>query len=247
MMKAVILAAGKGTRLQPYSKILPKALMPIAVSKEKVFITVIERLISQIVAAGITDVVVVVNYRADLIKEFLGAGASLGCKISYVFQDKLDGNAGAFYRCKQMIGKADALIADCDNYFFDDSAIKEMRQLHESSASDLSVAVAPVKEISKFAIIKTSEMTPLDIFEKPSDEKEWGNLAKSGLMMLSNKLASLDKKISLAGNGEYTTTQIVKYCISRKSEFKTTLFLLKKGFSDIGTWQEYISLLRKNL
>jgi len=239
-VKAVILAAGKGTRLLPYTNIVPKALMLIGSAKEKP-ITIIERLIMEIVSAGITDVFIVVNFKAEMIKDYLD-GAKLGCKITYVLQEKLDGNGGAFYRCQKQIGKSSALIVDCDNYFFDSKAISKMKKLHERSKADLSVAVAPVKEISKYAIIKASNGKAVDIYEKPTDSS-WGNLAKSGLLMLSASLAAKPKEISKVG-GEYTTTQIIKYCLQNK--LKTNLYRLEHGFSDIGTWNEYFALLKNS-
>jgi len=246
-MKAVILAAGKGTRLHPYSKILPKALMPIGLNSVGGFQTIIEKLIEQCVLAGIKDIVVIINYKGELIQELLGDGSELGCSISYETQDVLDGNAGAFYRAQHRLGNEDVFVTDCDNYLSEDEAIREMRQMHEEQKNDLTVGVCTVSNIRKFAIIKTEEGKPVDIYEKPEDESVWGNLAKSGMMILSNKLAMLDRNISKIEGGKevYTTTQIVKYVMVER--LPMTLFSFDKGFNDIGTWEEYIPILRNNL
>jgi NDP-sugar pyrophosphorylase family protein len=254
-MKAVILAAGKGSRLLPYSKIMPKALMPIELNSDNSFRSVIERLIFQIVSAKITDIFIVVNYKADLIKCLLNDGSDYNCRIKYVFQDVLDGNAGAFYRCQNLIGDEDVLIADCDNYFPENDFIKEMVKKHKLNKTDITFNVARVKDISKFAIIKEDgELNPIDIIEKPRDS-DFGNLAKGGIIILSNRLSKLDKSISKIDKSIsktdslelYTTTQIVKYCIQNKSKYKMQLCLTPQGFNDIGTWEEYIPLFKKNL
>ena len=83
-MKAVILAAGKGTRLQPYSAILPKPLMPIELDENGGFRSILERLVLQIMRSGVSEIVIAVNYKAAMIMEALGDGASMGVRISWV-------------------------------------------------------------------------------------------------------------------------------------------------------------------
>jgi NDP-sugar pyrophosphorylase family protein len=245
-MKAVILAAGRGTRLTPYSDILPKPLMPIETDKNSAFKSIIEKLIYQISLADIKEIIIVVNYKADLIINYLGDGSRMGVKLAYVFQEKLDGNAGAYYRARHLVSGSPVLITDCDNFINDDSLFISMRKEHEEKNQDLTVAVCRVNNIKKYAIIKTDAGgKPVDIFEKPDDEKTWGNLAKSGMMMLSAALAAKDKSISLTASGEYTTTEIVRHAV--KEKLPTGLFNIEKGFTDIGTWEEYIPVLKKML
>lgn len=244
-MKAVILAAGKGSRLTPFTDIIPKPLMPIGINSEGRFLTIIEKLISQIKEAGIIDIVIIVNFKADLIMNYLKEDAGMGVHLTYLVQSTLDGNAGAFYRAQHLID-SDVLISDCDNFIEDREIIKKMVEYHKKEKNVLTVGVCPVEEISKFAIIKCDEKNrPIDIFEKPTDRKVWGNLAKSGILILSKNLAMENKKIALTEENEYTTTKIVQAVI--KKGLRLGLFYFKDGFNDIGTWPEYISVLRKSL
>lgn len=245
-MKAVILAAGRGTRLAPYSDILPKPLMPVALDANGAFVPIIDRLVAQIRAAGVDGIVVAVNYLSDLIVRHLGDGSRFGVPISYVFQEALDGNAGAFYRAQAQVSGHDVIVTDADNYLGDDAVFADLAGALRSSGAACAVAVSRVKDVRKFAIIKTDAAgRPVDIFEKPQDEAEWGNLAKSGMMALSAELAAMDKAISIAPNGEYTTTGIIKHCLSAGK--KVVLHEISTGFNDIGTWPEYLSVLRRNL
>lgn len=244
-MKAVILAAGKGTRLRPYSEFMPKALMPIDI-RDGSFRTIIEKLVDQISRAGIRDIIVVVNYRAEMIMTCLGDGAHLGVRISYVMQSRLDGNAGAFYRAQHLLGDEPVLVTDCDNDISDDELFAAMRVRHEETGAECTVAVCPVEEVQKFAIIKTDRSgRPVDIYEKPEDRQEWGNLAKSGMMMFSSGLAQKDRAIARTPAGEYTTTQIIKHCIEQ--DLSLELYSIEGGFHDIGTWNEYLPILRSRL
>lgn len=87
-MKAVILAGGKGTRLAPYTKILPKPLMPIG------DMPILEILLRQIRRAGVKDVVLTVGHLAGLLRAFFQDGQQLGLNISYSYEDKPLGTAG---------------------------------------------------------------------------------------------------------------------------------------------------------
>jgi len=87
-MKAVILAGGKGTRLAPYTKILPKALMPIGE------IPILEVLLRQIKRAGVESVILTVGHMAELLRAFFEDGQRFGLKIDYSFEDQPLGTAG---------------------------------------------------------------------------------------------------------------------------------------------------------
>jgi NDP-mannose synthase len=81
-MKAIILAGGKGTRLRPYTTVIPKPLVPVG---EK---AIIEILILRLKKAGIQELTLCVNHFAELIMAFLGDGKKYGLKIDYSLEDK---------------------------------------------------------------------------------------------------------------------------------------------------------------
>jgi NDP-sugar pyrophosphorylase family protein len=87
-MKAIILAGGKGARLAPYTKILPKPLMPIG------DMPILEVLLRQIKRAGIDEVVITVGHMANLLQAFFQDGSNLGLHITYGLEDTPLGTAG---------------------------------------------------------------------------------------------------------------------------------------------------------
>lgn len=87
-MKAVILAGGKGTRLAPYTKVLPKPLMPIG------DMPILEILLRQMRRADIRDVVLTVGHLAGLLQAFFQDGSRLGLQIHYSYEEKPLGTAG---------------------------------------------------------------------------------------------------------------------------------------------------------
>lgn len=80
--RAVILAGGKGTRLRPYTVVLPKPLMPLG------DYPILEVIVRQLANAGFDHITMTVNHQADLIKTFFGTGEKWNVKIDYSLEDK---------------------------------------------------------------------------------------------------------------------------------------------------------------
>lgn len=87
-MKAVVLAGGKGARLAPYTKILPKPLMPIG------DMPILEVLLRQIKCAGVDEAIITVGHLAGLLQAFFQDGNHIGLHITYSFEDTPLGTAG---------------------------------------------------------------------------------------------------------------------------------------------------------
>jgi NDP-sugar pyrophosphorylase family protein len=86
--RAIILAGGKGTRLRPYTVVLPKPLMPIGEYP------ILEVVVRQLVRAGFNRITMAVNHQAELIKAFFGDGAKWGTAIDYSLEDSPLGTMG---------------------------------------------------------------------------------------------------------------------------------------------------------
>lgn len=87
-MKAVVLAGGKGTRLAPYTQILPKPLMPIG------DMPILAMLLRQMQRAGIDEVILTVGHLADLLESYFGDGSKFGLRLTYSHEKVPLGTAG---------------------------------------------------------------------------------------------------------------------------------------------------------
>lgn len=87
-MKAVVLAGGKGTRLAPYTKILPKPLMPIG------DMPILEVILRQMKAAGVDQVILTVGHLSELLRAFFQDGHQWGLQIDYSYESCPLGTAG---------------------------------------------------------------------------------------------------------------------------------------------------------
>jgi NDP-sugar pyrophosphorylase family protein len=99
-MKAIILAGGKGSRLAPYTKVIPKPLMPIG------DMPILEVLVHQLKRARVTEIILTVGHLASLLRAFFQDGKQLGIPIQYSYEDTPLGTVGPL-----------TLIADLDETF----------------------------------------------------------------------------------------------------------------------------------
>jgi len=157
-MKAVILAGGKGTRLAPYTTVLPKPLMPIGE------MPIIEVVIRQLVAHGLADITLAVGHLAELIMAYCGDGSRFGASICYSREPEPLGTAGPL-----------ALIPGLDEPFLvmngdlltilDYSA---MIASHRRSGADATMAIHPKTVRIDLGVINTDEQGRLrEYLEKP--------------------------------------------------------------------------------
>lgn len=87
-MQALILAGGKGTRLKPYTTVLPKPLMPVG------DYPILEIILRQLKHAGVSEVILTVGYLSELFQAFFDNGSRYGLKIIYSVEEKALGTAG---------------------------------------------------------------------------------------------------------------------------------------------------------
>ena len=87
-MQALILAGGKGTRLRPYTTVLPKPLMPVG------DFPILEIILRQLKGAGVTEVILAVGYMSQLFQAFFQNGNRYGLNINYSLEEKSLGTAG---------------------------------------------------------------------------------------------------------------------------------------------------------
>lgn len=161
-MKAVILAGGKGTRLAPYTRILPKPLMPIG------DMPILEVLLRQLKHAGIKDIVLTVGNLAALIKTYFLDGREFGLNITYSYEDKPLGTAGPL-----------ALVPGLDEPFFVMNGdvlttlrFKDLLNFHRSQKAIATIAAHRRTVDIDFGVLhpKKRSFKLTDYVEKPSFE-----------------------------------------------------------------------------
>ena len=96
-MRAIILAGGKGTRLKPYTTLIPKPLVPIGNEWP-----ILEVIIRQLAGSGFRHITITVNHLAELIRAFFGDGSRWGVKIDYSYEESPLGTIGPLTLIKDL-------------------------------------------------------------------------------------------------------------------------------------------------
>lgn len=130
-MRAIILAGGKGTRLAPYTTVLPKPLMPIG---DK---SILEIVIRQLVSHGFKEITMAVGYHAELIIAYCGDGSKFGANISYSKEEKPMGTAGPL----SLIDGLDETFLVMNGDILTDIKLSDMLKLHRLRKATATMAV----------------------------------------------------------------------------------------------------------
>lgn len=164
--KAIVLAAGKGTRLRPLTLAMPKELIRVGVKP------VIEHVIEVLKAGGIKEILVIVGRKKEALMDYLGSGERLEVDIYYRIQEVPKGSADAVYCGKDFVGSEDFVVMYGDNYFKPYNAITDVIMLHETKKADATLMLHPIKDPRRFGVVKIGKASEvLGIIEKPSFEQ----------------------------------------------------------------------------
>lgn len=172
--RAVILAGGMGTRLRPYTVVLPKPLMPVGEYP------VLEVIVRQLALKGFGHITIAVNHQANLIKAFFGDGANWGVHIDYSMESEPLSTIAPL-----------TLIPDLPEHFLlmngdvlTDLDFRAFWQSHVSSNRLFTIAAACRRETTEYGVLHVdADRKLVDFEEKP--EKRY--LVSMGVYMVSRQ------------------------------------------------------------
>lgn len=158
-MKAVIQAGGKGTRLRPYTLVLPKPMMPIGETP------VIEMTLKWLRRNGILDAYITTGYLGHLLKVFCGDGSQWSLNIKYSDEKEPMGTVGALNLLKDKLDSTflvlnGDLVTDLDLYAF--------QEFHRSHGGLLSIGVTSKTVKVDLGVLEASDTLVTGFHEKPS-------------------------------------------------------------------------------
>jgi UDP-N-acetylglucosamine diphosphorylase/glucosamine-1-phosphate N-acetyltransferase len=224
-VKAVILAAGEGTRLRPLTSTRPKHLIPVGGK------TVIEHVLEAVKNAEITDVILVVHYKAEQLKQFLSNGSKYGISIQYVNQTEMKGTADAIGTIEPHVNE-DFLLVYGDLLTTSD-VIKTVTKAHEEKKPTATMAIVQVNQPEHYGIVKLERDYVVNILEKPKSNEAPTNLANAGIYMFSKTIFEKIRRTPLSPRGELEITDAFKLLIQEKQQILAVQISAKEWF-DIG-------------
>lgn len=168
----IVMAGGKGTRLYPYTKILPKPLIPIG------DVPILERILSRFNESGVNEFFITVNYRKEMIKSYFNE-LNPPYNITYVEEDKPLGTAGSIRLIKKKFNTP-VLITNCDILI--EANYANIIEYHKNSGNQLTI-VSSVKNMTiPYGVIHSKE----DGLVSSMDEKpQLSFLINTGMYVIS--------------------------------------------------------------
>jgi NDP-mannose synthase len=172
--QVIILAGGQGSRLRPYTTVLPKPLMPVGE------LPILEIIIRQLKACGLTRIVISTGYLAGLIEAYFADGKRWGVDIRFMREEKPLGTAGAVKLVRDV--EDDCLVMNGD--ILTDLDFRALLKAHKSNKAAATLTVKERVVKTDFGVIEVGPDGSLaDYVEKP----EHRSFVSTGIYMLNKR------------------------------------------------------------
>ena len=196
-MKAMILAAGKGTRVRPLTNEMPKPMIPI-IGKP-----VMEYLIEELARHGFDEIMINVSHLPEKIESYFGNGERLGVEIGYSFEGHIEdgeiqsealGSAGGIKRIQEFGGFFDdTFLVVCGDALIDLDLTKAVREHWKSGAvASICTLEVPNESVSDYGVVVSDETGQITSFqEKPSVEEALSNQVNTGIYIFEPEVIDM--------------------------------------------------------
>jgi len=235
-LKAIILCAGLGKRMKPYTDDYQKTMLPF---KGK---PVLEFIIEGIKRAGIHDFILVVGYRKEQIIDYFQDGCNWGIKIDYIEQKDLNGTGEAVLLCEELIDNSVFFLTWGDT-LVSYEVYKEIIEIYGNENPDFILVGNLVDDPYKGAAIYLNNQYCSEIIEKPPKGTSSTNLNNAGIFILSKKIFNVLKKQNISARGEIEIPESIRFGMKHLN-WQVRVFIMSKEhfYGDFGDLNEYEKL-----
>jgi len=209
-LKAVVLAAGEGRRLRPLTETRPKHMIQICGKP------LLEYHLSALRDAGIKEILLVVNYKADQIRRYFGDGLRFGVKIEYVYQKKIKGTADAFALAKEYVNED--FLATYGDLLISSDVVKSALNLHLKKKPAATLTTVEVENPEHYAVVRLNQDRVEKIVEKPPLESIDSRQINAGVYIFSSEIFEAIKKTGESPRGEQEITDSIRFLIENGEE-----------------------------
>ncbi len=247
-MKAMILAAGKGTRVRPLTYDLPKPMIPILGKP------VMAYLVEHLAKYGVTEIMVNVSYLHEKIEEYFGEGHQFGVQIGYSFEGYTNddgevvpqpiGSAGGLKKIQEFGGFFDeTTIVLCGDALIDldlKSALFEHRR--KGALASVITREVPWDKVSSYGVVVTDAEGRITEFqEKPAQEEARSNFISTGIYIFEPEVIDLIPKDTTFDIGADLFPLLAKKGLPFYAQARSFNWI------DIGTVSDYWQVLQEVL
>lgn len=197
--KAVILAAGKGTRMGDLTEALPKPMMTVKGTP------VLESIVTGLVFNGIEEILIIVGYRKEVIIEHFGDGSKFHCRISYVEQLVQDGTGKVVELAADFSGDDPFVLSYGDILV----ARESYAPLMNLDGADGKLTVKVDQDVRKGGAVFVEDGRVTDLIEKPETGQPTSPYYNAGIYTFSWKIFEYTAGLELSPRGEYELTDAI--------------------------------------
>ncbi len=195
-MKAVILAAGKGTRMKEITDSIPKPMLEVGGRP------MLWHVLTALRGAGVSEAAVIVGYMADSIRSYFGNGQDVGVRLSYFVQEVQNGTGKAAEPAREFLSDGPFFFSFGD-ILTSPTVYPAMSDDFLGQPTDLLLAVREVDDPSRFGAVATEGGRITRIVEKPAPGTEPSNWVNAGIFVARPSLFEYTGKLELSPRGEY--------------------------------------------
>lgn len=222
--QVVIMAGGKGTRLDPFTKILPKPLIPIG---DK---TVIEIIMDNFYKYGFSNFIYTLNYKKEYIKLFLNE-AKLPYNVDWIEEEDFLGTAGSLSLLKDKINDT-FFVVNCDTVLTAD--FEDALKWHREQKASITI-VGCYKEVRvPYGVLELNNGCLQKIIEKPS----YDFVINTGIYIIEPAIISL-----IPENTNTGMDKLINMVLTDGG--KVSVYTINEGWFDVGQWDEYRKSLKR--
>ena len=200
--KAVLLAAGRGTRMRELTADVPKPM--IKVRGKPILLHIVEGLQS----AGIKDFLIIIGYHGEMVREYFGDGTCFGLRISYATQTVQDGTGRVVELAREFV-RTDPFILGYGDILIDSKNYQRLIVLNEET--EAIVTVKRNEDVSKGGAVFVNEaMEVTDVREKAKPGEPTSKWYNAGIYCFRPSIFQFTAKLQPSPRGEYELTDAIR-------------------------------------
>jgi len=185
-MKAFILAAGYGTRLEPLTKAIPKPMVPI------VNLPTMQHNIELLKKHGFKEIIANIHYYPEQIENYFRDGHAFGVNLSYSYEKELLGTAGGVKKMAKRAGKINQPFLVLSSDALTDVNLTRLVEFHKKKKALVTIALSKVRDVREFGIVvQNGDERIVGFQEKPKPEVAQSDLANTGLYVFDPEILKM--------------------------------------------------------
>ena len=221
MLKAIVLCAGVGKRLLPYTKNYPKPMLLIHGKP------ILEYILNGLIDTGFKEIILVVGYRKEQIIDYFKDGKNWNASLEYVEQKNLNGTGGALLLCEKLIDKRDHFFLTWGDILVPYSVYKDVITTFKEERDDFILVTNYSTDPHKGGAVYCRDKYCFDIVEKPPKGKSISTLNNCGIFIFPVEIFEILNDIKPSKRGEIELTEALKIGIIEKN-WKIRVLKMKK-------------------